>query len=765
MYKSYLDNGLDGLSLRGPQGLVAFSPVVYSNSLAADMDVTPSDDSDLELMHVCSVCGEDHRSDDHDEMVAVSRIDDGTDTDADGPGDDASAPSFSSAGDDYAGDASTTGVATLGGQVTGTIEVDGDADWFALTVTAGMTYVIDLFPNSSSGGDGLFDTFLALYSESGSLLGSNDNFDGLNAQITFTATTDMTVYISAEGSRGDTGDYVLEVGEPEAPDPDPNFDPTNAVEVAIGGRAAGTLDASGEYDFFEIDVVAGQSYTIFLIRDTADALDNPMLSLYDANGVLIEQNDDVAQFDWNSRIDFTATATGTMYLSAASTNGDNTNFGGADPTGGYTLYVEESDERADFTVDEVANFLVNSFSPFAGSWGSDTITYDVSTLPVEAQTLAIMAMQLWADLTPLTFVEAAPNAAANIVFQDTVSGRAYATSLGPDENGQVTINVASDWSGGLSNDTAENIDDYTFQTYIHEVGHALGLGHSGSYNASQSNPISYEDSRLYNQDHWNSTVMSYFSQGEAGAGNTRFALTPQQADIIAIQSLYGGNTTTRNGDTVYGFNSTETGSVYDFAVFQSASGRPPAITLFDTGGTDMLDLSGYTGDQEINLYAETAMTVGGTADNSSTFANVITIARGTVIENAEGGSGNDTMTGNTADNVLRGNEGEDVLFGQNGNDTLEGGDGDDELYGQNGNDILYGDAGADVLIGGSGDDSLDGGIGDDVLNGQDGDDVLNGGSGHDSLTGGTGNDTLLGESGNDVLNGQDGDDLIYGGAG
>ena len=43
-----------------------------------------------------------------------------------------------------------------------------------------------------------------------------------------------------------------------------------------------------------------------------------------------------------------------------------------------------------------------------------------------------------------------------------------------------------------------------------------------------------------------------------------------------------------------------------------------------------------------------------------------------LIENATGGSGNDTITGNSADNCLIGNAGADTLNGGTGSDTLYG---------------------------------------------------------------------------------------------
>ena len=57
----------------------------------------------------------------------------------------------------------------------------------------------------------------------------------------------------------------------------------------------------------------------------------------------------------------------------------------------------------------------------------------------------------------------------------------------------------------------------------------------------------------------------------------------------------------------------------------------------------------------------------------------ISIAYGVTIENAVGGSGNDTIVGNAVRNVLNGNAGDD---------TLNGGAGKDELFGGQGKDVF-----------------------------------------------------------------------------
>ena len=71
--------------------------------------------------------------------------------------------------------------------------------------------------------------------------------------------------------------------------------------------------------------------------------------------------------------------------------------------------------------------------------------------------------------------------------------------------------------------------------------------------------------------------------------------SPMLADILALQQIYGANTTTRTGDTVYGFGS-NAGALYDFAINTN-----PAITIWDAGGVDTLNASGFAQSQIITL--------------------------------------------------------------------------------------------------------------------------------------------------------------------
>ncbi|MEJ5989219.1 peroxidase family protein [Ramlibacter sp. PS3R-8] len=129
------------------------------------------------------------------------------------------------------------------------------------------------------------------------------------------------------------------------------------------------------------------------------------------------------------------------------------------------------------------------------------------------------------------------------------------------------------------------------------------------------------------------------------------------------------------------------------------------------------------------------------------------------------GAGNFVGTGNALANVLTALGGADTLLGQGGNDTINGGAGNDALSGGAGNDAMNGGNDNDTLDGGDDNDALDGGSGDDRLLGGAGNDALDGGAAVDSLDGGAGTDSLTGGAGNDVMEGGAGNDAMDGGAG
>jgi serralysin len=314
--------------------------------------------------------------------------------------------------------------------------------------------------------------------------------------------------------------------------------------------------------------------------------------------------------------------------------------------------------------------------------------------------LARQAVSLWDDVVAATFTEftGADAANADIRFSNS-SAPDYAYTYYPgyvgDDSTKDEKLSGSIWlDPRFSELSTPVVGRYGFFTLLHEIGHAIGLSHPGEYDGEAN----YATDAVYVEDTWQYSVMSYFEATFSGAsfrgqsGVIYDPQTPMLHDIAAIQSIYGVDTSTRTGDTVYGFNG-NAGGVFDFAV-----NRQPVLTLWDAGGRDTLDLSGFSASATVNLGQGAFSSVNGMKAN-------IAIAFGADIENATGGAGNDAITGNGLDNTLRGLAGSDRLDGLGGSDWLDGGAGTDTLFGGDGDDFLVFDT-LDLFDGGSGRDTL-----------------------------------------------------------
>lgn len=501
------------------------------------------------------------------------------------------------------------------------------------------------------------------------------------------------------------------------------------------------------------------------------------------------------------------------------------------------------------------NTAFNEFFLFADEDGNQ-----IGAFSAEQRAAARENIGLWDDLVSVRFQETSV-ADADIRFGNTDTGgaQAYAylpfgTIFNPEvyniaEEGEppiiATFSNVEDLGGDVwvdynvgSNFFPLEDSFYSVITLIHETGHALGLSHPGTYDALDDDdgdgvpdPITYANDAFYAQDTLQYSVMSYFDALETGAQhvdwtlmNFAYAATPLVHDISAIQAIYGVDTTTRTGDTVYGFNSTADRAAYDFDL-----NTRPIVTVWDAGGNDTLDFSGWATDSIIDLNQGAFSSGGGVEDfltlaeinanraalgfaprtqatydlylalfntGETLFRDNISIAYGAVIENAVGGGGDDLIVANQVANRLDGGLGSDtvsyetaaaavtVFMGTSGF-AFGGAAGDrlvsiENITGSKYNDVISGDAGNNIIDGGAGRDTLIGGAGIDTVSyatasaavtvnlllfrvggAATGDTLLS----FENITGSDFNDTLEGNLQANVIDGGAGNDTIRGGLG
>ncbi|MGQ0672374.1 MAG: M10 family metallopeptidase C-terminal domain-containing protein [Hyphomicrobium sp.] len=404
-----------------------------------------------------------------------------------------------------------------------------------------------------------------------------------------------------------------------------------------------------------------------------------------------------------------------------------------------------------FTTAQAAGAISRKADPWGDRIGVEVdVSYGFSTngfaFNEEQMITTGEVMQLWSDVAQINFFF---DPDPDIRFENyrNADSNMMAHSVGGPDTGRAVVgfNRAIDWG---TDSLGQGEEDR--ETLIHEIGHAIGLSHPGNYNADDDAEPEYGSHGGYIEDTTQYSVMSYFDASLTGADHgALFARTPLLHDIAAAQALYGANMTTRTDGTTYGFHS-NAGAAYTISDrFDQA-----VFAIWDAGGTDTLDLSGYRGLQLIDLEPGSFSNAGGLTKNIA-MADAVDIwgnnswesgfdrnAIANYIENAIGGRGRDVIYGNAADNRLEGGAGNDEIYGKGGVDRLFGGEGNDHLNGGAENDTLsggehddylVGDTGRDTLLGGTGNDFLDGGVNRDGTGGiADGiGDVLMGGAGND----------------------------------
>ncbi|WP_149756755.1 M10 family metallopeptidase [Roseivivax sediminis] len=430
--------------------------------------------------------------------------------------------------------------------------------------------------------------------------------------------------------------------------------------VSVDGIFEGEIATGSDTDWIRVELEADETYVLLAWGTGGEyaGLNDTVLTLRGADGTELAFNDDISGHgNAFSAITYTAVHGGTHFLEVASYDTE---------TGTYRVVATPEEVSAETAAVFLTEYEWGAPMPLRFDPGpSGVLTVSLTGLTEAAQTLARWALEAWESVSALSFTEV--TGSADITFDDENSG-AFA---GPDAywlssgiNTRSSVNVGKEWVA----DYGTTYDSYSLETYLHEIGHALGLGHMGPYSGSAI----FGTGNIFANDSTLLSVMSYFHPDENPnvAGDHVIALTPMLADILAIEALYGP-AEAHPGDTVWGANSNVGGTLGTaFGILYDSESAPASFwsrgrvtfTIHDTGGDDLLDLSTVTEAQRIDLRSGAASDAGGVAGG-------LVIATTTVIEAARTGSGDDWLRGNSADNRLDAGAGDDTVLGGAGTDV------------------------------------------------------------------------------------------------
>jgi Ca2+-binding RTX toxin-like protein len=279
---------------------------------------------------------------------------------------------------------------------------------------------------------------------------------------------------------------------------------------------------------------------------------------------------------------------------------------------------------------------------------------------------------LWDLLTGITFVEVADSASSQLrVGTDVIDGPGN------------TIGLATWYTNGAGSITQATIEfeseafndaNIFYLIGLHELGHAIGLGHSSS------------------------------------SFDIMFPTVGSQVGL-SIDDLTGGRVIYSNGLTLQGTAGAEplNGGANDDIIFGFEGGD----TINGNGGDDIIVGGRDSNDAADSLVGGAggdAIYGNGGADTISDTSGNNVVIGGFGNDSVSLGSGNDIVYGNQNDDLINAGDGNNLVFAGQGNDSVITGSGADIIYGLEGNDTMAGGTGADryEFGTGSGSDQVNG---------------------------------------------------------
>ena len=574
----------------------------------------------------------------------------------------------------------------------GTINTNGDQDYYQVTFEAGKTYQIGMYGytapvgSTDRAGVPLADAFIEVRDASGNLITTADGGantpantvnSGFDVLLTFTPETSGTYYINARAFDNDSTDGT-------------------------------TGEGVGDYEVFAKEVAANDPSVYRPYYE----VDSPLYAL-DWGTQVNKVNQSVRNPDGSEGTRETGNAQGTPTYGAGFTY---------DPDGAGPQGVQTFDNIAGLAAaqgkDITGKNVITIYFAKEGDVFASNDPTQPGLPPATITAVAIKDYEFKAVFTALAEFEKVADVVylqvddrnqADFVYTSYTGtpGRGTPSLLGsmspPDESDEGLAQFNSNDHRWNARDLAQG--GFSFVTLIHEFGHGHGLAHphdNGGRSGVMRGVVEEGTAFDYTTGDFDLnqgvfTMMSYEDGWQKSPyGNARtdvgygYLGGLMAFDIAAIQDKYGVNENWATGNDTYVLKDENApGTFYS--------------SIWDGGGTDEIVYNGAK-DANIDLRAATLKYEAGGGGNVSYAFGIFggfTVANGVTIENAKSGSGNDKLFGNAANNILDGGAGNDLLnFAAGGDDTGIGGDGGDAFYfggALTALDVVDGGAGADIL--------------------------------------------------------------------
>jgi Ca2+-binding RTX toxin-like protein len=261
--------------------------------------------------------------------------------------------------DTIAGGRTTTATMTVGQTLTGLANTSTDSDWYAIQLTAGVSYIFTLSGTDGADYGGMDFGGLNILTGPGAYMASGSYAPEYATTVyspvanlttvTFTPTTTDTYYIMATAAGGQynpvdryAGGYTLTANVLPA-----DIDAQGAVTLTAGQSVSSRFETTTDVDTFSVSLVAGQTYSFYILPTGNDPVSSSELLIYPPSGTRLSSSGDLYN-DNLAEITFQATQTGVYQVAAKG-------WGGS-----YTLHSAQ-----------LANLPANTTTPQAIAVGGD----------------------------------------------------------------------------------------------------------------------------------------------------------------------------------------------------------------------------------------------------------------------------------------------------------------------------------------------------------------------------------------------------------